>query len=85
MNRTQPQTITHQRQISTYNRLVRRINRLITTPRAQVERQANLFRQSDDRPEDWERLVDEIQQTDGVSMTPRPDGSIHVRWSAADR
>jgi hypothetical protein len=84
MNRTQPRTITNQRQISTYHRLVRRINHLLTTPRAQVERQANLCPQPDDRPEDWERLVDEIQQTDGVSMTPRPDGSIHVRWTSAE-
>lgn len=80
MNRTQAQAITHQRQLSTYNRLVRRVNRLITTPRAQVERQANLAPHPDDLPEDWERLLDEIQQTDGVAITRRPDGSIHVRW-----
>ena len=85
MNRTQAQTITHQRQASSYGRLVRRINHLITTPRAQYERQANLDRQPDDRPEDWERLVDEIQQTDGVSMTQRPDGSIHVRWRSPEQ
>lgn len=42
MNRTQPHAITHYHQVSTYNRLVHRVNRLITTPRAQVERQANL-------------------------------------------
>jgi hypothetical protein len=80
MNRTQAQSITHQRQISTYSRLVRRINHLITTPRAQIERQANLAPHPDDRPEDWERLLDEIQQTEGVALTHRPDGSIHVRW-----
>lgn len=85
MNRTQAQTITHQRQASSYGRLVRRINHLITTPRAQYERQANLARQPDDRLEDWERLLEEIQQTDGVSMTRRPDGSIHVCWLSADR
>lgn len=82
MNRTQAQTITHQRQASSYGRLVRRINHLITTPRAQYERQANLTRQPDDRPEDWERLLEEIQQTDGVSMSRRPDGSIHVCWQS---
>lgn len=80
MNRTQPHAITHYHQVSTYNRLVHRVNRLITTPRAQVERQANLAPHPDDLPEDWERLLDEIQQTDGVAITRRPDGSIHVRW-----
>lgn len=84
MYRTQPHTITHQRQVSSYHRLVRRVNRLLTTPRAQVEHQANLAPQPSDHPEDWERLVDEIQQTEGVSMTQRPDGSIHVRWRSPD-
>ncbi|WP_217476592.1 DUF1654 domain-containing protein [Stutzerimonas stutzeri] len=85
MNRTQAQTITHQRQASSYGRLVRRINHLITTPRAQYERQANLARHPDDRLDDWERLLDEIQQTDGVAMTKRPDGTVHVCWSIAER
>lgn len=80
MTGVQPQTITHQRQISSYHRLVRRVNRALTTPRAQVERQANLLPDPSDRPEDWQRLLDEISQTDGVAMTPRPDGSVHVRW-----
>ncbi|WP_158295316.1 DUF1654 domain-containing protein [Stutzerimonas nosocomialis] len=84
MKRTQAQAITHQRQISGYSRLIRRVNRTLTTPRAQVERQANLCRQDGDHPEDWQRLVEEIEQTDGVAMTRRADGSIHVRWLSTD-
>ncbi|WP_442965254.1 DUF1654 domain-containing protein, partial [Pseudomonas sp. FIP_A4] len=52
---------------------------------AQRECQANLATQQDDRPEDWERLLDEIQQTDGFAMTKRSDGSVHVRWRTAAR
>ncbi|WP_417585377.1 DUF1654 domain-containing protein [Pelagibacterium sp.] len=84
MNRTQAHTITHQRQASSYGRLVRRINHLITTPRAQYERQANLTRQPDDRPEDWERLLEEIEQTDNVTMRRWPDGSVHVIWTGSE-
>ncbi|WP_158295404.1 DUF1654 domain-containing protein [Stutzerimonas nosocomialis] len=80
MNRTQAQTVTHQRQISSYHRLVRRVNHIISTPRAQVERQANLSPHPNDHPEDWERLLDEVQQAEGVALTHRPDGSVHVRW-----
>lgn len=75
-----PARLIHQNQLSSYNRLLRRINLIITTPRARVERQANITPQPEDLPEDWERLFDEIQQTDGVAVTRRPDGSIHVRW-----
>lgn len=80
MDRTQPRSITHQRQLSSYHRLVRRVSLVITTPRAQVERQADLAPQPGDRPEDWERLIDEIQTAEGVALTKRPDGSVHVRW-----
>lgn len=75
-----PASFTHPSQLSTYYRLVRRVKHTITTPRAQRECQANLTPQQDDRPEDWERLLDEIQQTEGVAMTKRPDGSVHLRW-----
>lgn len=76
--------LSHPSHLSTYHRLVRRVNRAITTPRAQRECQANLAPQQDDRPEDWERLLDEIQQADGVTMTKRPDGTIHVRWRSTE-
>lgn len=73
-------TLTHPSQLSTYHRLVRRVNRTITTPRAQRECQANIAPLQDDSSEDWERLLDEMQQAEGVAMIKRPDGSIHVRW-----
>ncbi|WP_420864218.1 DUF1654 domain-containing protein [Stutzerimonas marianensis] len=75
-----PAHATHQTQLSSYSRLVRRVNLTLTTPRAQRERQANLCPSSSDRPEDWERLLEEIEQAEGVALTHRPDGSIHVRW-----
>ena len=84
MTGLQPCSITHQRQISSYHRLVRRVNRVLTTPRAKVERQADLAPEPEDRPEDWERLMDEIRETDGVAMTCRDDGTVHVRWLGAE-
>ena len=77
--------LSHPSHLSTYHRLVRRVNRAITTPRAQRERQANLAREPDDRLEDWERLLDEIQQAEGVVMTKRSDGSVYVTWRFYDR
>lgn len=79
-----PAAFSHPSHLSTYHRLVRRVNRAITTPRAQRERQANLARQPDERPEDWDRLLDEILQADGVAMTRRTDGSVYVTWRSGD-
>lgn len=77
--------LNHPSQLSTYQRLVRRVNRTITTPRAQRERQANIAPEPDDRPEDWDRLLDEIQQADGVAMTKRSDGSVYVTWRSGEQ
>ncbi|AHY43844.1 DUF1654 domain-containing protein [Stutzerimonas decontaminans] len=76
--------LSHPSHLSTYHRLVRRVNRAITTPRAQRERQANLAREPGDQPDDWDRLLDEIQQADGVAMTRRNDGSVYVTWRSLE-
>lgn len=76
----QARAIHHQSQLSTYHRLLRRVNSTLSTPRARCECQANLAPSPDDRPEDWERLLDEIEQCDEARITRRPDGSVHVRW-----
>lgn len=77
-------TLHHQNQLSSYNRLVRRVSLAITAPTAQRERQANLRPGPDDRPEDWERLLEEIEQADSVTMRRRPDGSVHVIWTGSE-
>ncbi|WP_454911147.1 DUF1654 domain-containing protein [Stutzerimonas chloritidismutans] len=79
-----PAVVTNQRQLSSYSRLVRRVNLTITAPTAQRERQANLRPGPSDRPEDWERLLEEIEQADNVTMRRRPDGSVHVIWTGSE-
>lgn len=79
-----PAVVTNQRQLSSYSRLVRRVNLALAAPTAQRERQANLRPGPDDRPEDWERLLEEIEQADNVTMRRRPDGSVHVIWTGSE-
>lgn len=67
-------------QTDTYRALARRVHRLITTPRARYEHQAVIQRLPGDQPHDWERLLDEINDAEGVKLNPRPDGSVHVVW-----
>lgn len=75
-----PATISHPAQLSSYHRLVRRVNRVLNSPTAQRERQANLRPIPDDNPDDWERLLEEIEQAEGVRMLRRADGSVHLIW-----
>jgi Tfp pilus assembly protein PilN len=82
MAKQRARAVTHQTQISGYERLARRIQSVISTPRAQVERQAVISRQLDDQQSDWDRLLEELRDTDGVTMTPRSDGSVHLAWQS---
>lgn len=68
-----------------YSTLARRVQALVTTPRARIEQQAVIPRLPDDHSADWERLLDEIDTTDGVRAIPRPDGSLYVAWFAQPR
>ena len=72
--------ITHQREISSYHRLVRRVNRSIASQGATHRRHAVLKPSPEDRPEDWDRLMDEIEQTEGARLSRRPDGYVCVCW-----
>lgn len=82
MAKPRARAVTHQTQISGYERLARRIQSVISTPRAQVERQAVISRQPDEMQGDWDRLMEEIRDSDGVTLTPRGDGSMHLAWIA---
>ncbi|MFC0708674.1 DUF1654 domain-containing protein [Azorhizophilus paspali] len=59
--------ITHQNQISSYHRLVWRINhQVLSLSRAMTERQAILAPSPNDHPEDWERLLGKIEESDNA-------------------
>jgi len=64
----------------TYRSLALRVQSLISTPRARYEHQAVIHREPGDRPDDWDRLLDEIGDADGVKLNARPDGSVHLVW-----
>lgn len=85
MSKPAPKNITHQREVSSYERLVRRINATLSGPLAQIEKQANLTPDPSDCAEDWQRLLEEIELAEGVTMTKRSDGSVHLRWSSLAR
>lgn len=69
---------------SSYYHLTRRVQLLLNTPRAQIEHQAVIYREPCDSSSDWDRLLEEIRDTEGVTLTPRRDGSLHVAWFSSD-
>ena len=62
-------------------RLYRRIQAVITSPRARLERRANIAREPHEPEEAWQTLIEQLEDTEGVRMIRRDDGSIHVTWT----
>lgn len=68
MPRSNAQVVKKQAQVSSYERLCRRINAYIAEPHAQLEQRCRVERLETDHDDDWERVVDEMREVDGLSV-----------------
>jgi len=63
-----------------YVALVRRIQSIISSPKAQIDHQAVIAREEGELRSNWERLLTEIRDAEGVTVTALEDGSYLVSW-----
>lgn len=68
-----------------YRAIAQRVQALVSTPRAQIEHQIVLAREPGDIQSAWDQFLEEIRETEGVTLTRRADGSIHIAWFASHR
>ncbi|MEB0205620.1 DUF1654 domain-containing protein [Pseudomonas sp. CCC3.1] len=61
-----------------------RIQKIISSPKAQKDRMAVLDRQEGDNPEFWERLLEEISENDNVTIAHRDCGGVNVFWTVPE-
>lgn len=61
-----------------------RIQKIISSPKAQKDRMAVLERQEGDNPEFWERLLEEISENDNVTIAHRDCGGFNVFWTVPE-
>ena len=61
-----------------------RIQKIISSPKAQKDRMAVLERQECDNPEFWERLLEEISENDNVTIAHRDCGGVNVFWTVSE-
>lgn len=65
---------------NTYAALTRRIHAAVHSRLAQAEHQVVIRREPHESQADWDRLIEEIRDAETVTVTPRPDGSMHLAW-----
>lgn len=63
-----------------YEVLAMQLQRAINTPAAQKSKSALLEHLPGDRDEDWTRILEEIGETDNVTLAHRDNGKVQVFW-----
>ncbi|MDM8192136.1 DUF1654 domain-containing protein [Pseudomonas koreensis] len=63
-----------------YERMGMRIQKIINSPTAQKAKAALIFRLPDEPMDDWERLLEEIDENDNVTLAYRDDGGVQIFW-----
>ncbi|MEE9680276.1 hypothetical protein DMX03_20815 [Pseudomonas koreensis] len=63
-----------------YERMGMRVQKIINSPAAQKAKAALIFRLPDEPMDDWERLLEEIDENDNVTLAYRDDGGVQIFW-----
>jgi hypothetical protein len=65
---------------NSYEQLGRRIQRLVSDPGVQKVQAINLCRREDELPEAWERVLQELEETDGITVERLEGDSVRIGW-----
>lgn len=69
------------RVLSSYEMLGMRLQKAINDPAAQKRKCAILERLPCDHTDDWAQILEELNDTDNVTVAYRDDGSVQVFWT----
>ncbi|MBB3103755.1 DUF1654 domain-containing protein [Azomonas macrocytogenes] len=83
MSRSIARSITALWQVSSYDRMVRRINGQLSNLCAHNTTQASIQRLPGERDDDWERLLDELRIADNVAVEAGRD-CAHLSWGESE-
>ncbi|WP_315807803.1 DUF1654 domain-containing protein [Pseudomonas sp. C9-3] len=68
--------------VSGLDRLRLRLAAMINSPKAQADRRATIWRLDRDTDLEWNQVLEELAETDGLEMTANDDGTVLLEWEA---
>ncbi|HFK1917760.1 TPA: DUF1654 domain-containing protein, partial [Pseudomonas aeruginosa] len=71
-------------QVSPVQKVRLRVSAMISSPRAQAERRALIWKAQGDPEEAWQQVLEELAETDGLKMSLGEDGVVTLAWEAGD-
>ncbi|KAF2394040.1 hypothetical protein FX983_02019 [Pseudomonas frederiksbergensis] len=63
-----------------FERMGLRVQKIINSPTAQKSKAALIFRLPDEPVDEWEQLLEEIDENDNVTLAYRDDGGVQIFW-----
>ncbi|KAA0994876.1 DUF1654 domain-containing protein [Pseudomonas sp. ANT_J12] len=63
-----------------FERMGLRVQKIINSQSAQKAKAALIFRLPDEPVDEWERLLEEIDENDNVTLAYRDDGGVQIFW-----
>ncbi|PRA53199.1 MULTISPECIES: DUF1654 domain-containing protein [Pseudomonas] len=82
MSRAQKAKPAVRAEMSGVERLGLRISSMINSPRAQERCSVLIHRMDTDQDAEWDEVLGQIAETDGVSMVFQDDGGVLLEWEA---
>lgn len=65
---------------SSYEKLGRRIQQIVSDPKVQKYQAVNVSRREEESPEAWDRVLRELDETDGITVERLEPGCVRIGW-----
>lgn len=68
--------------LNTYEQVGRRIQRMVSDPNVQKVQTIKIARRDYESPDAWERVIQEFEETGGITVERLEDGSVRIGWQS---
>lgn len=67
---------------NSYEHVGRRIQKMVSDPKVQKHQTVKITRRGDEAPEAWERVLQELDETDGITVERMDQDCVQIGWKA---
>jgi hypothetical protein len=65
---------------NSYEHVGRRIQKMVSDPKVQKHQAVKITRREDEAPEAWERVLQELDETDGITVQRLDQDCVQIGW-----
>lgn len=67
---------------NSYEHVGRRIQKMVSDPKIQKLQAVSITRREDEAPEAWERVLQELDETDGITVERLDQDRVRIGWKS---